>query len=92
MTEQERNILTRINNYSEKVMGHIDPQKTQVSKQLETLKPIFEEIAGELNMPIEDFFIMYMDLQTQASLNTENKLREQFADLNSDPSKPFLFR
>ncbi|MFI3237242.1 MAG: hypothetical protein R3Y47_04340 [Lachnospiraceae bacterium] len=92
MTEQERSILTRINKYSEQVMGNIDPQKTQVSVQLENLRPIFVEIAAELDMPLEDFFIMYMDLQTQASVATENKLRAQFSDLASDPTQPFLFR
>jgi len=35
MTDEHRKILSRINNYSEKVLDNIDPQKVQVSVQLE---------------------------------------------------------
>ena len=47
MTNEHREILQRINSYSENVLGEIDPQKVQVSMQLEKLKPIMEEISKE---------------------------------------------
>ena len=42
MTEENRELLTRINKYSESVLGEIDPQKVPVSAQLEALRPIME--------------------------------------------------
>ena len=45
MTAEEQKILDIINDYSEKVLADIDPQKTRISFQLEALKPVIEEIA-----------------------------------------------
>lgn len=92
MTEQHREILKRINAYSEKVMGDIDPQKVPVSAQLEKLRPIMEEIAAEMNMSLTDFFILYMDIQSEASCLTEQKLRDELQDLNDGDGTPLLFR
>ncbi len=92
MTEEQRSILNRINAYAEEVMGNIDPQKVQVSVQLDKLRPIMEEIAKEKNMSHEDFFILYMDLQSEASCRSENKLREELQDLNMGGGSPLLFR
>ena len=57
MTDENRAILKRINDYAEQVMGDIDPQKVPVSAQIEKLKPIMQEIADEKNMALEDMFI-----------------------------------
>ena len=58
MTDENRAILKRINDYAEQVMGDIDPQKVQVSAQIEKLKPILQEIADEKQMALEDMFIL----------------------------------
>lgn len=92
MTDEQRKILERINNYAEKVMADIDPQKVPVSTQLATLRPIMEEIAGEMNMSLTDFFILYMDLQSEASCLSEQKLRDELQDLNDGNGMPILFR
>lgn len=92
MTDEQRELLNRINAYAEKTLGEIDPQKVQVSQQLETLKPIMEEIAAEKNMELTDLFILYMDLQSEASCLTEQKLREDLQDLNNGDGSPMLFR
>ena len=92
MTDEHRQILNRINAYSEKVLGDIDPQKVQVSVQLEKLKPIMEEIAGEMNMSLEDFFILYIDIQSEASCLSDQKLREELQDLNMGDGSPLLYR
>ena len=76
MTEENRLILDRINNYANKVMGNIDPQKVPVSEQLSKLRPIMEEIAAEKEMSLTDMFILYMDIQSEATVNSSNKLRE----------------
>ena len=73
-------------------MGDIDPQKVQVSVQLDKLRPIMETIAAEKNMSLEDFFIMYMDLQSEASCLTDKKMREELQDLNDGNGMPLLYR
>lgn len=92
MTAKDMEILDRINKYAEEMLGDIDPQKTQVSKQLQVLMPKLEEIAKELGISTEDMFIKYMDLQSEASLINEMKLRETFSDLADDPDNPMFFR
>lgn len=92
MTAKDIEILERINKYAEEVLGDIDPQKTQVSVQLKALMPKLEEIAKELGISTEDMFIKYMDLQSEASLVNEMKLRESFSDLANNEGNPMLFR
>ena len=92
MTEEQRKILERINSYAESTLGDIDPQKVPVSMQLDKLKPIMETIAKEMNISLEDMFIMYMDLQTEATCASEKKLRENLQDLNTGEGMPLLFR
>ena len=94
MTDENKALLARINDYAENVLGEIDPQKVQVSVQLEKLRPIMEEIAKEKGMSLEDVFILYMDLQSEASVATNKKLEESLQDLNngSDGEPPLLFR
>lgn len=92
MTVKDMEILERINKYAEEKLGDIDPQNTQVSKQLSVLMPKMQEIADELGISLEDMFIKYMDLQSEASLINEMKLRESFSDLANDTENPMLFR
>ena len=92
MTEEQRKILERINSYAEDTLGDIDPQKVPVSMQLDKLKPIMETIAKEKGISLEDMFIMYMDLQTEAACASEKKLRENLQDLNTGEGMPLLFR
>lgn len=93
MTDENRKILERINNYAENVLGEIDPQKVQISVQLEKLKPVMEEIAAEKGMSLEEMFVLYMDLQSEASCATNEKLRESLQDISGpDGGSPLLFR
>lgn len=92
MTDENRKILERINSYSESVLGDIDPQKVPVGAQLEKLKPVMQEIADEKGMKLEDVFVLYMDLQTEASVNTQNKLKDTLQDVNFGEGMPLLFR
>ncbi|MCH5253752.1 MAG: hypothetical protein J1F41_02425 [Lachnospiraceae bacterium] len=81
MTAEHAEILRKINAYSEKVLADIDPQKTPVSFQLEALKPIMEEIAKEKGMSVEDVFILYMDLASEAAVKAEEKLQSELKDV-----------
>ena len=47
MTEQDKDFLDRITGYANEVCADIDPQKTQISVQLERLMPILKEIKTE---------------------------------------------
>ena len=92
MTQEQREILDRVNKYAEEVLGDIDPQKVQVSVQLAKLRPIMETMAVEKGMSLEDVFIMYMDLQSEAACASDAKLRESLQDINSDGGSPLLYR
>ncbi len=81
MTAEDRQLLERINKYSESVLGNIDPQKTPISMQLEQLKPIMEEIAKERGVDVTDIFILYMDLASEASVASNDKLKESLKDI-----------
>lgn len=86
MTPDNRQILDRINAYAEEVLADIDPQKTRISFQLDKLRPVMQEIADEKGMSIEDVFILYMDLASEASVEAENNLQ---ATLDDDDSADF---
>lgn len=75
MTQEDKKILQRINDYANEVMPDIDPQKTQVSVQLEKLKPIMETIAAEQGISLEDMFIKYMDLASEMAVTRELELK-----------------
>ena len=75
MTPENKEILARINAYAEEALADIDPQKTRISFQLDALRPIMQEIADEKHMSIEDVFILYMDLASEASVEAENNLQ-----------------
>ena len=63
-------------------------------EKLEKLRPVMEEIAAERNMDLEDVFILYMDLQSEASCSTNQKLKDSLQDINDgfDGGSPLLFR
>ena len=86
MTPENKKILDRIKAYAETALADIDPQKTRISFQLEALKPVMEEIAAEKGVSVEDIFILYMDLASEASVEAENQLQ---ATLDEDEAADF---
>ena len=83
MTDKEKKILKRINDYADEVLDGIDPRKVQISYQLEKLKPVMEEIAREENRSLEDIFILYMDLASEASVEREKKFQSTLGNMNT---------
>ena len=83
MTAEEQKFLDRINEYADKVLGHINPQKTQVGYQLEQIKPVMEEIAKEEGSTVESVFIRYMDLASERSVDLERKFQSTMGNMNS---------
>ncbi len=82
MTPENMEILRKINAYAEKTLADIDPQKTPVSFQLETLKPVMEEIAKEKGMSVEDIFILYMDLASEVAVKAEEQFQSELKNGN----------
>lgn len=83
MTKEDEIFLDRINEYADKVLDGIDPQKTQVSFQLEKLRPIMEDLAKENNSSVEETFIRYMDLATERSVTLERKFQSTLGNMNT---------
>jgi hypothetical protein len=76
MSRDDQILLHRINEYAERVLGDIDPQKVPVSTQLKALRPIMEELSVEKGLTLEDLFILYMDLQSEAKCAEQKNLDE----------------
>lgn len=86
MSPENKKILDRINAYAEEALADIDPQKTRISFQLEALKPVMEEISKETGKSVEDIFILYMDLASEAAVEAEKQLQ---ATLDDDENADF---
>lgn len=84
MTQEDKEFLDRITAYANDVCKDIDPQKTQISVQLEKLMPIMQEIANETGVAAEDVFIRYMDLANEAMVLSEEKLQNSLKDFKDD--------
>lgn len=89
MKKEDRELLNKINDYANIVLDGVDPQKVQVSFQLDKLKPIMVEIATETNMSVEEVFIKYMDLASEASVENESVFQEEMGSILKEDSKSF---
>ena len=83
MTAENKAVWERINAFAEVALKDIDPQKTQVSVQLDALRPVLEEISREKGILLEDMFILYMDLASEAGVEAEAKFQEEMKDRKS---------
>ncbi len=80
MTAEDMEFLAKINAFAEKELGDIDPQKTHVSEQLEKLRPIMHTLAMEYSMSVEDVFIKYMDLASEANVTADREFRAKYGE------------
>ena len=82
MTAEDKEFLDRITNFANEVMKDIDPnpQVTPISEQINYLRPVMEEIASETGTPLEDVFIRYMDLASEASVTKSKDFDDEFTD------------
>ncbi|MCR5591216.1 MAG: hypothetical protein K6F73_06730 [Lachnospiraceae bacterium] len=80
MTAEDMEFLRRINEFAEKELGDIDPQKTHVSEQLLKLRPIMQTLAMEYKMNVEDVFIKYMDLASEANVAADASFKEKYGE------------
>ena len=88
MTKEDREFLGQIMAYADEVMGDVDPEKVRISEQLEKLRPILQKLAMVYKMPVEDVFIKYMDLATEAALEQNRKFEDDYKEILGETPKP----
>ena len=81
MTQEDREMLNRINDYANEVLDDIDPQKTPVSYQLEKLRPIMQQVAMERRMCVENICVKSMARARVARGQREAKFQDDFSDV-----------
>ena len=88
MTKEDREFLNQIMDYANEVMGDVDPEKVRISEQLDKLRPILQKLAMVHKMPVEEVFIKYMDLATEAALEQNRKFEDDYKEILGDTPKP----
>ena len=93
MTDEEKVFMDRITEFANKAMADIDPDPTvtPISEQLNYLRPVREEIAGETGEAVEDVFIRYMDLASTVAAKKQEEFEEDFVDFADPTQKHFRF-
>ncbi len=91
MTKEDREFLNQIMDYANEVMGDVDPEKVRISEQLEKLRPILQKLAMVYKMPVEDVFIKYMDLATEAALEQNKKFEDDYKEILGETPKPKFY-
>ena len=91
MTKEDREFLNQIMDYANEVMGDVDPEKVRISEQLEKLRPILQKLAIVYKMPVEDVFIKYMDLATEAALEQNKKFEDDYKEILGETPKPKFY-
>ena len=82
MSAEDREFLDQIYKFIDENLKDMDsdPQKTPVSEQIQALRPILQELAMKYKMPVEDAFIKYMDLASEAAVERDRIFKEQFVE------------
>ena len=91
MTKEDREFLNQIMDYANEVIGDVDPEKVRISEQLEKLRPILQKLAMVYKMPVEDVFIKYMDLATEAALEQNKKFEDDYKEILGETPKPKFY-
>lgn len=82
LNEDDRELLNRVSAYSEKVLGDVSPEQVRISKQLDKLRPVMQELAEERKTSLEDIFIKYMDLASLVLAKKDEKFKEDMQDFD----------
>lgn len=76
LTEKDRLFLEQVTRYAQEAMPGQDPRNIRVCVQLDQMMPVFQKIAAKEGVSIEDIFIRYMDLASEAMAADEEKLKK----------------
>ena len=74
--EIQDQIIKSLNEYADKVLGDIDPQKVKIGQQLAALRPEMERLAKVHNIDLEDLFILYMDRCSEVFAEQEQNIQD----------------
>lgn len=82
MTAQDREFINEIYKYINDNLKDMesDPQKNPISEQIKALRPILQELAMRYQMPVEDAFIKYMDLASEAAVERDREYKAMFEE------------
>ena len=83
MSAEDREFLSYIYKYIEDNLQDMDPdpQKTPVSEQIQALRPILQELAMKYSVSVEDTFIRYMDLASEAAVERDREYKSKFENI-----------
>ena len=83
MTAEDKEFLGYIYKYIEENLQDMDPdpQKTPVSEQIQALRPVLQELAMKYKIPVEDAFIRYMDLASEAAVERDREYKSKFENI-----------
>ncbi len=79
---QKLQILDRINEYADKVLADVNPERSRVSDRLAALRPVMEELAREYHKSLADIFVIYMDANTETSAAEEEKYQRKMREMD----------
>ena len=91
MTKEDREFLGQIMAYADEVIGDVDPEKVRISEQLDKLRPILQKLAMVYKMPVEDVFIKYMDLATEAALEKNKQFEDDYKEILGENPRPKFY-
>lgn len=83
MSAEDREFLSYIYKFIEENLQDMDPdpQKTPVSEQIQALRPILQELAMKYSVSVEDTFIRYMDLASEAAVERDREYKSKFENI-----------
>jgi len=83
MTLEDKEFLGQIYRFIDENLQDMDPdpQKTPVSEQIQALRPILQELAMKYKIPVEDAFIRYMDLASEAAVERDREYKSKFENI-----------
>lgn len=82
MTPQDREFINEVYKYINENLKDMesDPQLNPISEQIKALRPILQELAIKYKMPVEDAFIKYMDLASEAAVERDREYKAFFEE------------
>ena len=80
MTTEDREFINEIYKYINENLKDMesDPRKNPISEQIKALRPILQELAMKYEIPVEDAFIRYMDLASEAAVERDREYKSKF--------------
>lgn len=76
----KKRMVEEIREYADEVLVEVDETKTQISVQIEMLRPKMEEMAEKYQIDVTEVFIMYMDGISEIQAEQEREFQEKLKE------------